>query len=64
MPAREQAGEGELQRLGLADDDAVELRQDGGEPLYDGHVGLAKRADGHWRIRLVGARVLYWEGPL
>ena len=47
VAAREQAGERELQRLGLADDDAVELREDGGETLRDGNIGLAKRADGH-----------------
>ena len=33
VAAREQAGEREPQRLVLADDDAVELRQDGGKAL-------------------------------
>ena len=48
VAAREQAGERELQRLGLADDDAVELREHGGEPLHDGDVGLAKRSGRSW----------------
>ena len=47
VTAREQARERKFQRLALADDDAIELCQDGGKPLHDGYVGLVKRADGH-----------------
>ncbi len=47
MAAGEQAREGELQRLALADDDAVELRQHRGQALGDRIIGLAEGADGH-----------------
>ena len=41
VTAGEQAREREPQRLALADDDAVELRQDGGQAFGDRDVGLA-----------------------
>jgi hypothetical protein len=41
VAARQQACERQTQRLTLADDDAVELGEDRGEPLGDGNVGLA-----------------------
>ena len=47
MAAREEAGERELERIGFADHDALELRENGGKPLCRGNVGLAQRSDGH-----------------
>jgi len=45
VPAGEQAGQREPQRRGLADDDALDLREDGGEPLVDRDAVVAERSD-------------------
>ena len=47
MPAREQAGEREPQRLGLADEDAAQFGDHRGQALRGGNVGLAQCANGH-----------------
>jgi hypothetical protein len=47
MAAREEAGEGESQRVTLADHDPVELRQHAGKALGNRDIGLAQRAYGH-----------------
>ena len=47
VAAREETGEGEPQRIALADDDAIELREHAGKALGNGNIGLAQRAYGH-----------------
>ena len=49
VAAREEARERELDRAFLADDDARELRERGGEPRRGGHAGRG-RADGHGEV--------------
>ncbi len=49
VAAGEQAGEREAQRLVLADDDAVELREHRGEPRRGGRAAWLSGADGHGR---------------
>jgi hypothetical protein len=52
VAAGQETREGKPQGFALADDDAIELGENGSQALGDRNIGLAQRADGHGRFFL------------